>query len=73
MKPFYQYMMRYRGAKRSSEKSARDLAEWMFQDHDFPMYSCSYDEISRYLEWNIPFPGALSLFDQLWDEYLESH
>lgn len=69
MRSFHQYMMRYRGLKKASD--VRTLADWMFREHDFPKYSCSYDEISRYLEWNIPFTNALIVFDQLWEEYVE--
>ncbi|MCZ0701907.1 uncharacterized protein YozE (UPF0346 family) [Natronobacillus azotifigens] len=72
MKSFHEYMMRYRGAKLASQKKERELAEWMFHDHDFPKHSCDYDEISRYLEWNIPFTDALRLFDQLWEDYIET-
>ncbi|RCW64967.1 uncharacterized protein YozE (UPF0346 family) [Saliterribacillus persicus] len=67
MKTFYQYMMRYRGAKNTDK--AYSLAEWMFYDHDFPKQSTDYDELSRYLEWTAPFPEALQTFDRLWDEY----
>ncbi|GGM23264.1 UPF0346 protein [Paraliobacillus quinghaiensis] len=69
MRSFYQYMMRYRGAQKITNENR--LAEWMFHDHDFPKHSNSYDEISRYLEWNIPFTEAVQVFDQLWDEYQE--
>ncbi len=62
-------MMRYRGNKQLDDQ--RKLADWMFIDHDFPKHSSSYDEISRYLEWNIPFPEAIQTFDQLWDLYQE--
>lgn len=67
MHSFYQYMMRYRGMKHITNESK--LAEWMFRDHDFPKHSTSYDEISSYLEWNIPFTEALQVFDQLWEQY----
>ncbi|PXW91767.1 uncharacterized protein YozE (UPF0346 family) [Streptohalobacillus salinus] len=66
---FYPYMMRYRGLKQKSDE--RELADWMFQDHDFPKTSSDYDEISRYLEWNIPFNRAIVTFDELWSDYLE--
>lgn len=70
MRSFYHFMMRYRGNKESNDQ--KKLADWMVQDHDFPKHSTSYDEISRYLEWNIPFPAALSVFDGLWEEYQEN-
>ncbi|MBM7569887.1 uncharacterized protein YozE (UPF0346 family) [Aquibacillus albus] len=60
--------MRYRGLKQPTDESR--LADWMFEDHDFPKHSASYDEISRYLEWNVPFVEAVQVFDKLWDDYL---
>ncbi|SFF61070.1 Uncharacterized protein YozE, UPF0346 family [Halobacillus alkaliphilus] len=68
MRSFYHYMMRYRG--NPIENDEKKLADWMFQDHSFPKQAKTYDEISRYLEWNIPFPSALSVFDRLYDTYL---
>ncbi|MBO8155021.1 MAG: YozE family protein [Bacillaceae bacterium] len=67
MRSFYHYMMRYRGNKGSNDE--KKLADWMFKDYDFPKHSTSYDEISRYLEWNIPFSDALRVFDRVWEEY----
>jgi len=69
MTSFYDYMMRYRGAKKTTDE--RRLADWIYQDHGFPKHSQSYDEISQYLEWNSPFNDAINLFDQLWLEYLD--
>ncbi len=69
MHSFYQYMMRYRGAKKESNESK--LAEWLFRDHSFPKQSTDYHEISNYLEWNTPFPEALKVYDELWDRYQE--
>ncbi|WP_186577747.1 YozE family protein [Aquibacillus kalidii] len=68
MRSFYHYVMRYRGMKKPTEESR--LADWIFRDHDFPKHSTSYDEISRYLEWNIPFTEAVQVFDRLWEDYL---
>lgn len=70
MSSFYKYMMRYRGANKNLIE--RKLADWMYDDHGFPKQSESYDEISRYLEWSSPFNEAISLFDHLWEDYLES-
>ncbi|SER11773.1 Uncharacterized protein YozE, UPF0346 family [Gracilibacillus ureilyticus] len=67
MKSFYQYMLRYRGARTAGDESK--LAEWMFESHDFPIHSTDFDEVSSYFEWNNPFPGSLQLFDKLWQEY----
>ncbi|WP_373896254.1 YozE family protein [Virgibacillus natechei] len=67
MKSFYQFLMTFRGKKQSDDQS--HLADWAFFDHDFPKHSKDYDEISSYLEWNSPFPSALIVFDELWDNY----
>ncbi|QTM99597.1 YozE family protein [Sediminibacillus dalangtanensis] len=68
MRSFYHYMMRYRGSGPRTDE--RRLADWMFEAHDFPKQSTSYDEVSRYLEWNIPFTEATQVFDRLWEDYL---
>ncbi|ELK44227.1 YozE family protein [Halobacillus sp. ACCC02827] len=68
MRSFYHYMMRYRGNLVLNEE--KQLAEWMFKDHSFPRQAKTYDEISRYLEWNAPFPSALSAFDRLYEQYM---
>jgi uncharacterized protein YozE (UPF0346 family) len=68
MRSFYHFMMTYRGKIKADDESR--LADWMFGDHNFPKHSSSYHEVSEYLEWNIPFTSALSVFDSLWEEYL---
>lgn len=67
MRSFYHYMMRYRGNRINNEE--KQLADWMFEDHSFPKQAKSYDEISRYLEWNAPFPSSLAVFDRLYELY----
>ena len=59
--------MTYRGKKKPDENSL--LADWAFEDHNFPIHSEDYEEVSSYLEWNSPFPNALNVFDKLWDIY----
>ncbi|MBM7552533.1 YozE family protein [Thalassobacillus pellis] len=68
MRSFYHYMMRFRGNKQLNDE--KKLADWMFEDHSFPKQATTYDEVSRYLEWNAPFPDALKAFDRLWDDYI---
>lgn len=67
MRPFYQFLMTFRNKKRADDQQV--LAEWAFRDHDFPKHSTDYNELSNYLEWNSPFPDALTTFDELWDKY----
>ncbi|AUJ26464.1 MULTISPECIES: YozE family protein [Virgibacillus] len=68
MRSFYHYLMTYRGKKQPDDQS--HLADWAFQDHHFPKHATSYNEISNYLEWNSPFPTALTVFDELWEAYV---
>ncbi|MFD1849481.1 YozE family protein [Oceanobacillus bengalensis] len=68
MRPFYQFLMTYRGKKKPDDESR--LADWAFHDHNFPKHTMDYDEISNYLEWNSPFTNALNVFDELWSVYI---
>lgn len=67
LRTFYHFMMTYRGKVKPDDESK--LADWMYKDHSFPKQSRSYEEISRYLEWNTPFSSALQVFDRLWEKY----
>lgn len=67
LKTFYQFMMSYRGKKRADDYSR--LADWMFADPDFPKQETNYNILSNYLEWLSPFPGSLSIFDEVWEVY----
>ncbi|GIP61839.1 YozE family protein [Virgibacillus pantothenticus] len=67
MRSFYHFLMTYRGKKQPDDQSR--LADWAFHDHHFPKQSTNYSEISDYLEWNSPFPTALTVFDELWETY----
>ncbi|WP_087971484.1 YozE family protein [Oceanobacillus rekensis] len=67
MRSFYHFLMTYRGKLNPDEKSL--LADWAFNDHNFPKQSTKYDVISDYLEWNSPFPNALNVFDEIWNTY----
>lgn len=69
MYSFYHFVKSYRGELEVTEEGR--LAEWIFDDLDFPKQSSDYNEISDYLEWNSPFPGAATVFDHLWTVYLE--
>jgi uncharacterized protein YozE (UPF0346 family) len=71
MKTFYQFLLTYRGKIEPDNESR--LAEWAFFDQHFPQYTSEYNEISDYLEWNSPFPGALAVFDELWSQYTLNH
>lgn len=67
MKTFYQFLLTFRGKQHPDDQSR--LADWVFYDHHFPQHAVDYNEISEYLEWNSPFPNALTVFDELWEVY----
>ncbi|WP_124219761.1 YozE family protein [Aquisalibacillus elongatus] len=71
MRSFYHYMMAYRGVQDVLDPK-KQLADWMFKDHDFPKHSTNYEEISDYLEFHSPFNNALSTFDEAWTEYIQN-
>ncbi|MDR0300580.1 MAG: YozE family protein [Streptococcaceae bacterium] len=65
---FYQYLMRFRAPAETDDKTR--LANLVFQDTTFPRQSHDYDEVSTYLETSANFYFNLSLFDQIWQDYL---
>lgn len=65
-------MMTYRGI-RDKSNSKKALADWMFTDHDFPKHTSDYNEISQYLEFNPPFTEALTVFDDVWEDYVQNN
>lgn len=67
MRSFYHFALTYRGKNVPDDESR--LADWIFQDQNFPKHTVSYDELSNYLELYSPFPNALLIFDELWTAY----
>lgn len=65
MKPFYHFVLTYRGA--SDEKGA--FAEAVFEDMAFPKTSISFDELSAYVEMQADDGMSTSVFDELWEAY----
>ncbi|GGE59851.1 YozE family protein [Priestia taiwanensis] len=66
-KSFYHFMMKHRVP--GSKKLLEQLANNMYDDHDFPKQSYDYDEVSRYLEMNGSYLLSMSLFDEAWTLY----
>ena len=67
---FYNYLMRHRAPV--EKDGATRLANLVFQDSLFPKQSKDFNEISTYLETQAPFYFNLSLFDDIWQAYLEA-
>lgn len=46
------------------------LADYVFDESDFPKQSDNFDEVSRFLEESASFAFSMSDFDEIWEEYL---
>lgn len=47
------------------------LADYVFDEPDFPKQSASFDEVSRFLEESASFAFSMSDFDTIWENYLD--
>lgn len=47
------------------------LADYAFEELDFPKQSDDFDVVSRFLEESASFAFSMSDFDRIWEEYLE--
>ncbi len=47
------------------------LADYAFDESDFPKQSDNFDEVSRFLEESASFAFSMSDFDRIWEDYLE--
>ncbi|MFC4651832.1 YozE family protein [Lactococcus nasutitermitis] len=68
--PFYTYLMKHRAPIEKDDVTR--LANLAFGDSLFPKQSTDFDEISTYLETHATFYFNLTLFDDIWRDYLES-
>ncbi|KRM67883.1 hypothetical protein FD06_GL000603 [Apilactobacillus ozensis DSM 23829 = JCM 17196] len=69
-KSFYQYLMSER-----NENSYEPIAEFAnnaFLDQSFPKQSTDFEEISKYLEENASYLPSMTIFDDVWQNYLLS-
>ncbi|OCA90828.1 hypothetical protein A8F94_02845 [Bacillus sp. FJAT-27225] len=69
-KSFYHFLMKYRHPKPNDTISG--FANAAFKDHSFPKTSEDYDELSRYLEMNGHYLPSMAVFDEAWEEYIET-
>ncbi|MGO2083571.1 YozE family protein [Vagococcus sp.] len=68
---FYHYVQIFRDTKLRTEETK--LAEAIFEDLQFPKQSEDYEEVSNYLETNTYYISDMTLFDELWETYLENN
>ncbi|HEY4552455.1 MAG TPA: YozE family protein [Bacillaceae bacterium] len=69
-KSFYHYLLRHRQPVGKDEITL--FANHVYEDHGFPKHSADYHEISSYLELNGEYLPSLTLFDRVWELYIES-
>lgn len=66
---FYRYILKFRNDLEKTELSL--LANAMYHDHDFPKQSTDYDELSNYLELHVSYITDMTLFDEVWEQYID--
>ncbi|MBB5323022.1 uncharacterized protein YozE (UPF0346 family) [Anoxybacillus tepidamans] len=69
MRSFYHYLLKFRDGKKD-DPFVR-FANSVYHDHSFPKSSADYDEISRYLEMNGDYLENMSIFDEVWERFLQ--
>ncbi|WP_272158438.1 YozE family protein [Streptococcus sp. HN38] len=67
-KSFYAWLMAQRNPK--SNEPVAILADYAFEESDFPKQSDDFDVVSRFLEESASFAFSMSDFDVIWEEYL---
>ncbi|EUJ36294.1 YozE family protein [Brochothrix campestris] len=65
---FYHYLMTYRDPIKKD--AATEFANAAFRDHAFPKQEKNYHNVSDYLETEVDYIESLSLFDEIWDQYI---
>lgn len=65
---FYSWLMTQRNPK--SHAPVAILADYVFEESDFPKQSDNFDHISRFLEESASFSFSMSEFDTIWEDYL---
>ena len=71
MQSFYQFLMTFRHGKPSDEMVV--FAEHVFRDPAFPKLCNDYAELSEYLETHVDYILDMSLFDEVWQIFLEKN
>lgn len=65
---FYSWLMTQRNPK--SNEPVAILADYAFEEYDFPKQSTDFDEVSRFLEESASFAFSMSDFDAIWEDYM---
>ncbi|GAX47886.1 YozE family protein [Pseudolactococcus reticulitermitis] len=65
---FYTFLMKYRAYQVGDDLTK--LANLVYEETTFPKQSSDFDDISTYLETHANFAFNLSIFDEIWEQYL---
>jgi len=66
---FYLFTLKFRGGQKEDVKS--NFANAMFDQHDFPKAETSFDKISLYIEELADPHMPATVFDEIWELYIE--
>lgn len=66
---FYLFALKFRGGQKEDEKVK--FANEMFNHHDFPKAETSFDKISLYIEELADPNMPATVFDEIWEYYIE--
>ena len=66
---FYRFLMSLKDSNAHDEIT--QFANDAFYDQSFPKQADKYDEISRYLEINTSYLPSMSIFDKVWQLYID--
>lgn len=66
---FYRFLMSLKDPNAHDEIT--QFANDAFYDQSFPKQADKYDEISRYLEINTSYLPSMSIFDKVWQLYID--
>lgn len=68
---FYHYVKTLRDPHKKDEVTL--FANSVDNDSSFPKQSEDYDELSRYLEIDVDYVDSMSVFDEVFQDYLDNN
>lgn len=72
LRPFYQYVQKYRNSSAQHPTAVEELAELIYLDGDFPKSSTEFHQLSDYIELNSRYSHFVGTFDDVWKAYLNN-
>lgn len=69
-KSFYQYLLTLRSPHQTP---IAQFANHAAKDPQFPKHSEDYQELSAYLEMDVDYLETMTIFDDIWEIYMENN